>query len=658
MESLESPARRQTAAAPQQQFDTQAVGSRQAALAQAVREAASALIREQADDGHWCYELEADCTIPAEYLLLMHFADEVDERLQARLATYLRRQQADDGGWPLYYGGDSELSCSVKTYYALKLAGDAPEEPHMARARDWILAQGGAARANVFTRITLAMFDQVPWRATPYMPPEIMLLPQWFPFHLTKVSYWSRTVMVPLFILYAYKPAAANPDGIGIRELFTRAPEKERGYFEIRSPLNLVFLWLERVARVLAEPLIPRRVRRLSLQRAESWVLERLNGEDGLGGIYPAMANAYMALRLRGHDPEQPPCATARRALRKLLVERSQEAYCQPCVSPVWDTGLACMALEPVAELPGARDAIQRGLAWLRERQIHDEPGDWRETHPDLAGGGWAFQYANPHYPDLDDTAMVGWAMDAALDDGNCTETIRRAAHWLAGMQSKNGGFAAFDSDNTCYYLNAIPFADHGALLDPPTADVSARVLAFLGRLRDREDYSAVTDRCLEYLRDQQEPFGAWFGRWGTNYIYGTWSVLTALEQAGVDMSQDWIRAAVNWLLEVQREDGSWGESNRTYEDTAAPGCDDHGSACQTAWALLALQAAGEGRSDQVAAGVDWLLRQQQTDGLWSDPWFNAPGFPRVFYLKYHGYSRYFPLWALGRYWSEGNAST
>jgi len=657
MESAESPARRQTAAAPQQQLDVHAAGSPAAALERAVRNAADALLREQAGDGHWCYELEADCTIPAEYLLLMHFTGEVDERRQSRLANYLRRQQAAAGGWPLYHGGDSELSCSVKTYYALKLAGDTPDQPHMARARDWILAQGGAARANVFTRITLAMFQQVPWRATPYMPPEIMLLPRWFPFHVTKVSYWSRTVMVPLFILYAYKPVAANPGGVDVRELFTRAPEQERRYFEIRSPLNLVFLWLERVARVIAEPLIPGVVRRRALQRTESWVLERLNGEDGLGGIYPAMANAYMALRLRGYDPEQPPCATARRALRNLVVERNDEAYCQPCVSPVWDTGLACLALEPVAELPGARDAIRRGLAWLRERQILDEPGDWRATHPDLPGGGWAFQYANPHYPDLDDTAMVGWAMDAAVNNEHCSEAIRRAARWLAGMQSKNGGFAAFDSDNTCYYLNAIPFADHGALLDPPTADVSARVLAFLGRLRDRQDYGAAVERCLQYLRTQQEPCGAWFGRWGTNYIYGTWSVLTALEQAGVDMSQDWIRAAVAWLFDVQREDGSWGESNRTYEDAATPGCADHGSACHTAWALLALQAAGEGRSDQVAAGVDWLLRHQDNDGLWSDPWFNAPGFPRVFYLKYHGYSRYFPLWALARYWSDGNAA-
>lgn len=618
------------------------------ALEGCLRRAVQALLARQAADGHWCFELEADCTIPAEYILLLHFMGETAPALEAKLAVYLRARQGADGGWPLYHGGAMDLSCTVKVYYALKLTGDDPEAAHMRRAREAILARGGAARSNVFTRIALAMFEQVPWRAVPYMPPEIMLLPRWFPFHLSKVAYWSRTVMVPLLVIYAFKPRAANPRGIDIRELFVRAPEVERGYFPARSRLNRALLVVERAARMLAEPLIPRALRERALAAAEDWFVERLNGEDGLGAIFPAMVNAYIALHLLGYLPQHPLRATARRAIDKLLVLREDDAYCQPCVSPVWDTGLIALALLAEGSEPAVA-AARRGLDWLRERQVSDEAGDWRENHPDLPGGGWAFQYANPHYPDLDDTAAVAWAMDQYPERERYADCVVRAADWLAGMQSRNGGFAAFDSDNTCFYLNEIPFADHGALLDPPSADVSARVLALLGRLERPQD-APVLLRCLDYLKRDQEPSGAWFGRWGSNHVYGTWSVLSALQQAGMDMRQPFVRRAVDWIKGCQREDGGWGESNDSYAETRLAGRADHSTAHHTAWALLGLIAAGEAGSEAVDRGAAWLLTQVGPDGLWEEPWFNAPGFPRVFYLKYHGYARFFPLWALACY--------
>jgi len=612
-----------------------------------IERAVDALVAQQHEDGHWRYELEADCTIPAEYILMMHFVDEIDEALEQKIACYLRRQQSEDGSWPLYTGGEGDLSCTVKAYYALKIAGDDPEAEHMQRARQFVRARGGAARANVFTRIMLAQFGQVPWRAVPYMPVEVMLLPRWSPFHLTKVSYWSRTVMVPLLILCTRRVQATNPRAVNVRELFVVPPEEERDYFPVWSRLNRGFVWLDRLARWL-DPLIPGPPRRYATRKAESWFVERLNGTDGLGGIFPAMVNAYEALLTLGYPREHPLCRDARTGLRKLLVIRDEEAYCQPCLSPVWDTVLSCMALQE-ADTTQARHSVRKGLDWLCERQVTAPVGDWLEKRPDLPAGGWAFQYNNAHYPDLDDTGMVGWSLLRADDFERYSQVIRRAADWLAGMQSSNGGFAAFDVDNVYHYLNEIPFADHGALLDPPTEDVTARVLAFLERL-GREQDEPVRRRCMDFLRSHQQADGSWYGRWGTNYIYGTWSVLSALEVAGMDMSQQWVRRGAQWLKSCQRADGGWGESNDSYEDPALAGRNDVSTAPHTAWALLGLMAAGEVDSPEVARGVEWLLERQEPAGLWFEPWFNAPGFPRVFYLRYHGYARFFPIWALARY--------
>lgn len=619
-----------------------------AALNRAIAGAKQRLLELQADEGYWVFELEADCTIPAEYIMMMHYLGDIDEALQAKIAVYLRSRQSADGSYPLFTGGPGDISCSVKVYYALKMAGDAVDAPHMVKLRDFILSQGGAAKANVFTRIALAIFDQLPWRGVPYIPVEIMLLPKWFPFHLDKVSYWSRTVMVPLFILCTLKAKAKNPHNIAILELFVTHPDEERHYFPERTLLNKFFLLLDKLGRV-TRPLIPKAMHQKAIQNALDWFIERLNGEDGLGAIFPAMVNAYEAMLLVGMPADHPHVVTARKAIDKLLVIRDHEAYCQPCLSPIWDTGLTALALQE-AELDGTHDSMARAFAWLQSKQLSDEPGDWRITCPDLAGGGWAFQFANPHYPDVDDTAVVAFAM-AEANLPHLDEPIHRATRWIVGMQSKNGGYGAFDVDNTYYYLNEIPFADHGALLDPPTADVSARCAMLMAKVaKNHDEYLPALQRTIDYIRSEQEADGSWFGRWGTNYIYGTWSVLLALEQTDVLKHDPMYRKAVQWLKSVQRKDGGWGEDNFTYHDDQMRGRYHTSTAFQTAWALIGLMAAGETDSKEVKAGIEYLLRTQREDGIWHDECFTAPGFPRVFYLKYHGYDKFFPLWALAKY--------
>jgi squalene-hopene/tetraprenyl-beta-curcumene cyclase len=613
------------------------------------------LIDKQSEHGYWCFELEADCTIPAEYIMMMHYLDEIDPSLEEKLAVYLRSHQADHGGWPLYHGGDLNISCTIKAYYALKLAGDSPDEPHMARARQAILDRGGAARANVFTRIALALFAQIPWRGVPYIPVEIMLLPKWFPFHLDKVAYWSRTVMVPLFILCTYKPRAKNPRGVHIRELFTVEPERERSYFHFgpeRSGfrgrfLGTCFLVVDRVFRS-TDWLIPKQMRARATKSAEQWFIERLNGEDGLGAIFPAMVNALEAMVLLGYPSDDPRRVTAKRALEKLLVVNGGTAYCQPCVSPIWDSALAGLAMQETGD-PAAVAAANSAIEWVKKQQLLDHPGDWQVSRPHLKGGGWAFQFANGYYPDLDDTAAIVWNIQRAGDPAAHEECLNRALDWLAGMQSSNGGFAAFDVDNTHYNLNQIPFADHGALLDPPTSDVTARVvaaMAVVGRPQDREPLA----RAIRFLRKEQTAEGSWFGRWGTNYIYGTWSVLAGFGQAGIGPEDEAVRRAVSWLVSKQNPDGGWGESNDSYAHKRNLAEKTASTPHQTAWALLALMAVEQAGSVAVRCGIEYLLRTQKADGLWSDPSFTAPGFPRVFYLKYHGYCAYFPLWALSAY--------
>jgi squalene-hopene/tetraprenyl-beta-curcumene cyclase len=617
--------------------------------------ATRALMHAQRNDGHWLYELEADCTIPAEYVLLRHYRGEpIDSVLEGKIAVYLRRIQGAHGGWALFHNGAFDMSASVKAYFALKTIGDSPDAPHMKRAREAMLARGGAVHSNVFTRVMLSLFGILRWESVPEMPVEIMLLPRWFPFHLTKVSYWARTVIVPLLVLQALRPRAKNPLGITIDELFVEPPQSIGPAAKAPHQKWIWFGFFRLVDAVLRPGVkyIPKATRQRAIDKAVAFVTERLNGKDGLGAIFPAMANSVMMFDALGRGAE---AAIARASVEGLLVVHENEAYCQPCVSPVWDTALACHAMLEA----GGKDAEAsacRGLDWLLPLQVMDVVGDWSARRPDVRPGGWAFQYANPHYPDTDDTAVVAMAMDRA-DRGGVTRgpdahspAVARAREWIEGLQSKNGAWAAFDADNTYHYLNHIPFADHGALLDPPTADVTARCVSMLAQLGETRATSPVLARGVDALLADQEKDGSWFGRWGMNYIYGTWSSLCALAIAGQDPQSQPMRRAVEWLARIQNPDGGWGESGGSYKLDYKGYEPAPSTASQTAWALLGLMAAGEADHSAVARGIAYLATEQGEDGLWSEPFHTATGFPRVFYLRYHGYSKFFPLWAMARY--------
>ncbi|WP_419815035.1 squalene--hopene cyclase [Glacieibacterium sp.] len=617
-----------------------------------VHRAADALAALQKPDGHFVFELEADVTIPAEYILLRHYLGEPDDLdLEARIGRYIRRVQGDHGGWPLYHDGPFDISATVKGYYALKMIGDDIAAPHMVRAREAVLSAGGAAATNVFTRIQLALFGAGPWRTVPTMPPEIILLPRWFPVHLSKMAYWARTVIVPLLVLQNLRPLARNPRGIKVDELFlprsTVRPKSNVAEAKFVWKVGFGALdWLLKHC----NGLWPKRQRARAIEACRSFVVERLNGDDGLGAIYPAIANSVMMFDALGYGPEHPDRAIARAAVEKLIVRRDDgEIYCQPCLSPVWDTALAAHALLEVRSAEAETQALA-ALDWLVPRQVLDVAGDWAEERPGVRPGGWAFQYNNAHYPDLDDTAVVVLAMERARGavGDRYDEAIARGREWTLGLQSRDGGWGAFDADNSYHYLNNIPFADHGALLDPPTADVTARCVSMLAQLGEGGAEPAMD--ALTYLGRDQQADGSWFGRWGVNYIYGTWSVLCALNAAGIAPSTPAVSSAVDWLTRIQNADGGWGEDCDSYALDYAGYKPAASRASQTGWALLGLMAAGEVDSDAVARGVAWLQATQAEDGLWPEEQHTGGGFPRVFYLRYHGYAKIFPLWALARY--------
>ena len=612
--------------------------------------------------GFWVAELEADTTLTSEYLMLRRFLGIVDPERERKAVRYLIETQLEAGGWPIYAGGPADQSASVKAYFALKLAGVLANEPFMEKARECILKNGGVLEANVFTKITLALFDEYPWRGVPSMPAEIMLAPRWLYFNLYAVSYWSRVVIIPLLIIFAHRPVCRVPKGQGIEELFvepsdqidySHAPpfKRDEAWLSWRN----FFVWIDAVLK-LYEFYPLKSLRKRALKKAETWMLEHMQGEGGLGAIYPAMANSVVAMHALGYSTDHPMVVKALKEIEELEVYApSQDGgsqkgtlHLQPCVSPVWDTALTLdMLIERGLRLD--HPSLLRAASWLRSRQT-TRVGDWIVSSPQARPGGWYFQGENDWYPDVDDTAAVVIALSKLEEElpADRDEAIRSGSEWALAMQGSDGGWGAYDKDNNRLIFNKIPFADHEALLDPSTADLTGRCLEMLGTLGYDRTHPAV-EPALDFLRREQESNGSWYGRWGVNYIYGTWSVLSGLRAIDVDMSSPWIQNAVTWLETVQNQDGGWGESCLSYADPTLAG---HGesSASQTAWALMALLAAGVSDSISVLRGVNFLLRQQRQDGVWDEPYHTGTGFPRVFYLRYHGYFKYFPLWALAMY--------
>ncbi|MFQ5661378.1 MAG: squalene--hopene cyclase, partial [Gammaproteobacteria bacterium] len=570
-------------------------------LSHTIAQSGDSLLARQYAQGYWRFDLEADCTIPSEYLLLQYFMESVDPDREQRLADYIQSRQLPDGSWPLYEGGPGNISATVKAYFALKLAGKDTASEQMKRARQWVLNHGGAEHANVFTRITLAMFGQIPWRTVPAMLSEMVWLPNWFFFNLKKVSYWSRCVIVPLLILFAKKPVCVLTPGQGISELFLTPPQrlKHLDRFNQGHWLKNGFILIDRCLKVL-ERVMPKWLRAMSLRKAETWMREHMRGEGGIGAIYPAMANAVMALKTLGNDRSDPDLARGFQAIEDLVLENEEETYVQPCVSPIWDT---CLSINALTETGMVEDhpALTTAVDWLFDKQVFVR-GDWADNAPGLDGGGWAFQFENDFYPDVDDTSMVVMALlrAGAHRHPNKRKRLAQAVNWVLGMQNRDGGWGAFDIDNSYEYLNNIPFADHGALVDPSTADMTGRCLEMLAMLGFDRSFPPIA-RGLEYLRKEQEAYGAWYGRWGVNYIYGTWAVLVALGGLGEDPNQPYIRKAIEWLKRIQNRDGGWGEECNSYDDPQLRG--KQSTASQTAWALLGLMAVGEIDSESVERG-------------------------------------------------------
>jgi squalene-hopene/tetraprenyl-beta-curcumene cyclase len=607
-------------------------------------------LEQQNSDGHWVGELQGDTILESEYVILMAFLGrEGDERVH-KAARYILTQQMAEGGWNNYPDGPAELSVSVKAYFALKLAGHNPRAPYMRRACAVIRSLGGAEKCNSFTQYYLALLGQYPYANCPTVPPEMLLLPRWAYINIYAMSSWTRTIVVPLSIFYAHKPVRRLPPELGVGELFLEAPHKPRWpHPPTRRMLTWtnLFLGIDQALKALdAIGLGP--IRAVAVRRAKEWMLEHLEDSDGLGAIYPPIIYTIICLRCLGYSDDSPEMRWAVKQLENLIIEEQDTVRLQPCFSPVWDTALTLIALAD-SGVSGKHPAMQSATRWLLDHEVR-RPGDWSVSNPQLEPAGWFFEYRNGFYPDTDDTAMVLMALaktgHASTPAGR--PAAERAVHWLLGMQNDDGGWAAFDRNINREVLTQVPFADHNAMLDPSCPDITARVLEALGHFGHRTGTSPV-DRALRFLAATQDPRGSWIGRWGVNYIYGTWQVLTGLASIGFDMDRPMVRKAVDWLKRVQQPGGGWGETCRSYDDPSLAG-QGTPTASQTAWALMGLLAAGEAHSDEVQAGVDYLLSSQGRDGRWQEEQFTGTGFPKVFYLKYHMYSVYFPMIALARY--------
>jgi squalene-hopene/tetraprenyl-beta-curcumene cyclase len=621
------------------------------------------LLGLQADDGHWCAELEGDNILESEYAMLLWFLGKRDDPRLSKLCNYLRSCQNEEGGWSIYPGGPSDPNPSVKAYFALKLIGDSPDAPHMVRARQAIRDAGGVEACNSFTKLWLAVFGQYSWRQAPAVPPEIIRAPNWLPINIWEMSSWSRAIVVPLSIVWALKPSCEVPEGRGIEEL--DAGEKVKSFDYMRRQQTYwqqgwaaFFRGMDKVVKLLEAVGFWRIWRHGSIERCRAWIEPRLEKSAGLAAIFPPILNVIVAYRALGYGEDHPIVRSQIEELEKLEIEEGDTLRIQPCASPVWDTSLTLGALLDTG-LSHDHPAVAEGVRWLLEREV-SEAGDWQVKNPQGPIGGWYFEYANEFYPDCDDTAeIIALLSNFRPSDPELARRTRaavdRAIAWQRSMQNRDGGWAAFDRECNRQLLTLIPFADHNAMIDPSTADVSARTVEALV-LAGLTAEDAAVSAGVEFLLREQEEDGSWYGRWGANYLYGTWLALQALAPIDDGPQAERVTEAlgrgVAWLLEHQNPDGGWGESLRSYDDASWKGRGES-TAAQTAWAMLGLMAAAPSRVDDprvtgaLARGVDHLLRTQRGDGSWLDEHWTGTGFPSVFYLRYHSYARYFPLQAL-----------
>ncbi len=618
----------------------------------AIRNGIDYLLAKQAPEGYWLGELEADTTLESDYILYLHILGRMDATRVAKLANYVRRRQLADGGWNIYFGGPAEINATVKAYLALKLAGDPAEAPHMLRAKQRVHELGGLESINSFERFYLALVGAGRWDMAPAIPPEFILLPEWFYVNLYEASSWSRGILVPLTILYALRPEWKVPDYARVDELYREPKRRLKAYawdLTVFTWRNF-FLAIDRTFKLLERmPWKPLRAR--ALAQAEVWLKEHLKRSEGLAAIYPAMMNAIFALLALGHGPDDPITAREIHELARFEIEEEDTIRLQPCMSPLWDTAIAMVALEE-AGLPPNHPALVRAAGWMLDNQILG-PGDWMVKNPGVEPGGWAFEFSNDFYPDVDDTAFILMALQRVdfPDRARMERALRLGLNWMVSMQNRDGGWGAFDKDNDCWILTEVPFADHNAMIDPATADVTARVIEALGRFGWPASHPVIR-RALSFLQHDQCEDGSWYGRWGVNYVYGTGGVIRALEVLGLQGSEYALRGA-SWLCGVQNRDGGYGESIASYYDESQK-AKGPSTASQTAWGLIGLLAAGDHRNGLRGAAIerslDYLLDRQTSEGTWEEAEFTGTGFPRVFYLKYHLYRHYFPLYALGRH--------
>jgi squalene-hopene/tetraprenyl-beta-curcumene cyclase len=618
-------------------------------IERAIRRATAAMLEMQEQAGYWWAELESNVTITAEYIMLHRFLG-LDEGKVPRMVADILEKQLDNGGWSVWHGDGGEISASVEAYLALKMSGLPAQDPRLVKAREFIHSKGGALKSRVFTRIFLALFGQVSWDGIPLLPVEFMLLPSWSGLSIYEFSSWTRLTVVPLMIIMAKRPVHHLPPEQGVTELFLSPDEPvshHRVAWKRQAPLlENVFVILDRILKIYAWLRLPW-PRNFALRQAEKWILEHQEESGDWGGIQPPMVNSLLALHCRDYDLEHDVMQRGLAALEFFTLEEGERTWLQSCISPVWDTALAIRALA-AAGLPPEHPAMAKASEWLLTQQIF-KPGDWSVKCPDLPPGGWAFEFVNNWYPDVDDSSMVLVALKEGLaDTAKHQAALQRGINWCLGMQSKNGGFASFDKDNTKEWLNAIPFGDLKALVDPPTEDITARILEMMGAFGHGLDHP-VAVRALAYLRRTQRPEGPWWGRWGVNYLYGTWSVLAALKSIGEDMSRPYVRRAVDWVKHCQNPDGGWGEVCETYRHPELMG-QGPSTASQTGWALLGLLATGEVQAPEVKAGVDYLVKTQNSQGRWDEEQFTGTGFPNHFMIRYHLYRDCFPLMALGTY--------